>query len=71
MVSIIPALDRVGIDTFYAGWRPPLLPMDAPLDERRIEESTLEMRECFARIRTRIASGLAPRDLLERAAASE
>jgi hypothetical protein len=69
MVSILPGLGQIGIDTFYGGWRPPLLSLEEPLDEARIEQVTDETRENFARIRARIETGLSPRSLLARAAA--
>jgi len=69
MVSILPGLNQVGIDTFYAGWRPPLLSLEEPLDEARIEQVSGETRENFARIRTRIETGLSPRSLLAKAGA--
>ncbi len=65
IVSILPAIEQAGIDTFYAGWRPPLLRVEDPLDERQIERIAAETRENFARIKERMATGLSPRQLLD------
>ncbi len=65
IVSILPAIGQAGIDTFYAGWRPPLLRVEDPLDERQIERIAVETRDNFARIKERMAAGLSPQQLLD------
>lgn len=71
MVSILPELEQVGIDTFYGGWRPPLLRVEEPFDERQLDRLAQETRENFARIKARMAGGLSPRALLEAAGACD
>lgn len=65
MVSVLPALGQAGIETYYAGWRPPLLRIDEPLDEARLGALAGEAREHFARIKARMAQGVAPKALLD------
>lgn len=65
IVSILPAIGQAGIDTFYAGWRPPLLRIEDPLDERQIERIAAETRENFARIKQRMAASPSPQQVLD------
>lgn len=67
MVTILPALAEAGIQTFYAGWRPPLLPMAASITTASLAAAALETRHQFQRISGRLAQGLSPQDLLQEA----
>jgi hypothetical protein len=65
MVSVLPELEEAGIDTYYAGWRPPLLDVAERIDEDRLDDLARETRERFARIKERMAAGMSPAALLE------
>jgi hypothetical protein len=65
MVSVLPELEQAGIDTYYAGWRPPLLDVAERIDEDRLDDLARETRERFARIKERMAAGMSPAALLE------
>ncbi len=65
MVSVLPELEQAGIDTYYAGWRPPLLDVAERFDEARLDDLAQEARARFARIKERMAAGMSPAALLE------
>jgi hypothetical protein len=71
MVSSLPALEQSGIDTFYGGWRPPLLRVDEPLDERRLENLAAEACEQFARLKSLIAREMSPRSVISAVRATQ
>ena len=64
MVKILPALQQAGIDMYYGGWRPPLLPAGEALDRATLDAQALEARAAFARIVARLRTCDAPRDML-------
>ena len=64
MVKILPALKLAGIDMYYGGWRPPLLPADEALDPATLDAQALEARAAFARIVARLRTCEAPREML-------
>lgn len=71
MVSILPDLAEAGIRNFYCGWKPPLLSMSEPLDERRLEQLSGIVRARFLDITARMKEGLLPIDLLGRVCAED
>lgn len=71
MVSVLPELEQAGIDTYYAGWRPPLLDVAEPFDEVRLDRFAQETRARFAQIKERMAAGMSPSALLEAVSAAD
>ena len=67
MVSILPALQEEGIRTFYGGWRPPLLRLDDPLAPVKLDPLAQQTCQNFAKIKLRMAQGISPQAVLERA----
>lgn len=65
MVNILPALARIGVDSFYGGWKPPLLALGDVLEEERLTALAEDIRENFRRIRSRLESCPSPQALLD------
>jgi hypothetical protein len=66
---ILPRMAQEGIRMFYAGWSPPLLPLDAPLAETDLARREVEVRREFRRIEEGMRLCPAPRELLRTAMA--
>jgi|GEM_PF-2071153 len=71
MVAIMPSLRQAGIDTYYAGWTPPLLSIEESLDPSAITREAGEMRARFDRIVDQLSACLSPMQLLARATAKK
>ena len=70
MVHILPAIGQEGIRLFYDGWRPPVLPLDRPLDARELARREPDMRRQFERIVDGLRRCPSPHELLQRATRS-
>lgn len=70
MVKILPALAEHGIANLYAGQRPMMLEMAAPLDAPLLAELALEVRARFARIDAGLRTLPSPQALLDAVQAS-
>ncbi len=66
LIHFLPAIDQEGIRVFYDGWRPPLLALDAALDEPDLARRALEVDEQFRRIEQGLRQCLSPWELLQR-----
>jgi hypothetical protein len=67
LVHILPAIEQEGVRVFYDGWHPPLLAMDARLDEQELMRHALETGRQFRRIAEGLRQCLSPEELLQQA----
>ena len=65
MMRILPREGATALETFYLGWRPPLLDMGHPLSTDRISELCEETVARFRRITRHMERCRKPRQLLE------
>jgi hypothetical protein len=66
MSSILPALNQIGIDSFYDGWKPPLLSMDKTLDIAQLAEAAADCEQHFEYLTARLSQGDSPSTLLQK-----
>jgi hypothetical protein len=62
--TMLGAQRNVAVETYYNGWKPPLLNIRNSLDEKNLEQLAGETVENFRCIRAKLNTGLSPRGVL-------